>query len=552
MGSLPPFSPRSYPDENEVVDLVVVGGGITGAGVAWDAGLRGIRTILFEGRDYGSGTSGRSSKLIHGGLRYLEQGDLHLVFEAVRERTRLRRLARHLVRPLPFYLPHYSHQKHPRIVLGIGLWLYEALTIFQVERLHRALTAEDFRKVFPALRTEGLDGGYLYYDASTQDARLVWELIRGAREIGVRTYSYTPVVGIEREGELWRVLYRVEERERGVRARSVVLCLGAFGYRELPRFFPKLRLTVRPSKGIHLVIDPRRVLEIPGALVMTHPRDRRVTFLLPGRRYLYLGTTDTEEETDLEEPEVLPGDVEYLLEVYHAYFPRAPLDEGAITASWAGLRPLIDEGSKAGTYRVSREHRIFSPETGVFVIEGGKLTTFRRMAKESVDLCARYLARRFGLEIPPSATAREPLPGSRGIRTEEDLLAIGRRLRDFGLGEDVVHHLLYTYGVQVLELLPYIEEDPEPLLPHLPYTRGEIRYIVEREDVGEFEDLLLRRSEIYFQDPENGMGILEELKRLISGVLRVPPESLKPAAQRYKQRVERGLSFRGVPHRAFR
>jgi glycerol-3-phosphate dehydrogenase len=551
--SLPPFSPPSYPEEGEVVDLVVVGGGITGAGIAWDAGHRGLTTVLFESRDYGSGTSGRSSKLIHGGLRYIEQGNFHLVFEAVRERTRLRKLARHLVRPLPFFLPHYRYQKYPRAVLGIGLWIYEALTAFRVEKLHRSLSAQEFRKIFPYLNPKDLDGGYLYYDASTQDARLVWELIRGAKEAGVRAYSYTKVTGFSRKGDLWEVLYQTnEKKEKTLLARALILSLGAFAYRELPHFFPKLKHTVRPSKGIHLVLDPRRSFHLPGALVMTHPRDRRVTFLLPGRGYLYLGTTDTEEEADLEEPQVYPQDVEYLLEVYNKYFPDVPLDESGITATWAGLRPLLDEGNKGASYRATREHRIFSPEPGVFIIEGGKLTTFRVMAEECIDHCSRYLQKRFGVEILPSRTAKEPLPGSRGIETEEDLVTLGKKLREFGLGDDGVSHLLYTYGVQVLEILPYIERDPEPLLPHLPYTLGEIRYILEREDVGELEDLLLRRTEIYFQDPENGVGVLEKLKEVISEVFKIPPESLEPTIQRYKQRVERGLGFRAVSHRAFR
>lgn len=540
------------PPREEVVDLLVVGGGITGAGIAFAAGLQGLTTVLFERRDYGSGTSSRSSKLIHGGLRYLQQGNLHLVFEAVRERRRLRCLARHLVRPLPFLFPHYRSQKLPRWVIGAGLWIYEGLAAYRVEHLHRSLTPGAIQQLVPDLNSNGLTGGYLYYDAGTQDARLVYELIRAAREAGVHTYSYTEVTSIEPKGDQWQVHYQPRWGERGTLfARVIILAIGAFGYRYFPEFLPGLKKTLRPTKGVHLVLNPHRFPpKMQCAVVMEHPRDRRVTFLIPGRGYLYLGTTDTDEHSDLDEPPVLPADVEYLLEVYHHYFPHSPLDEGGITATWAGLRPLLDEEGKGSPYTVSREHRIEMPLPGLFIIEGGKLTTFRAMAEESLKQISGYLNRRFGRRPTRSLSATEPLPGSRGIRSEEDLVTFMERFIRMGLTADVAFHLTYTYGVGALAILPYIAQAPETLLPHLPYTWGEIRYILEHEDVYELEDLLLRRTEIYYQDPNNGLSLLEDLKEALIAARGFPREHGERSAERYRERVKKGLGFREEQSRA--
>jgi glycerol-3-phosphate dehydrogenase len=540
-----PFLPDQF------YDLLVIGGGVTGAGIALDAQMRGLKTALVEARDFASGTSGRSSKLIHGGLRYLKEGEFHLIYEAVHERKLLRSLAPHIVRPLPFLLPLYKGQKFLRPIYKIGLFVYEAMVRFQVEKRHKFLSAEKISQEFPGVREEGLLGGYQYYDAQTYDARFVYELIRMGREVGVESVSYTTAVGLERRKERFEVRLRTREGDEYTRSsRSVILAVGAVGREWISRLLPREPVKLLPSKGVHLVLPHHLFPDMHSALVMIHPRDGRVTFLLPRKGYIYLGTTDTYYEGDPWEPQVTLEDVEYLLEGFHTYFPRISLSPEDISASWAGIRPLVGE-KESSTYRTSREHRFTEMEPGLYLIEGGKFTTYRVMAKECVDKVVRYLSRNRDPSYLPCRTHKTPFPGSRGIGGEEDLFQIRERLRKkVGLMEDQADHLTYTYGSQVLALLPYLKENGERVIPHLPYTWGEIRYILEQEDIFELSDLFLHRTEIYFQDPDHGVSILPQVGEMWKKIFSLSDEEVRSSMDRYLKRVEEGRSFGRVVARS--
>lgn len=533
--------------EGANVDLVVIGGGIVGAGVAWDAALRGLDVVLFERRDFASGTSSRSSKLIHGGLRYLQQGEIKLIYEAVNERRRLRKLARHLVRPLGFYFPRYQGQKPGIGMMRVGLIVYEALTGFRVDHLHRRLGPGQTLAEVPGLRPDGLKGSLFYYDAKAADARIVWEAILGARQAGAAAFNYTSVTAVDRRGGRWHVTATASDGAKVTLQSTVVLAaVGPWGNVALKQFFPHLETHVRPTKGIHLVV-PQTKLPLRHAVVLESPRDKRVTFAIPGRGYVYVGTTDTDYHGDIDEPSVDREDAEYMLEILRTWFPAAGIGAEDVTASWSGLRPLVEEAGKSA-YQVSREHQINEIEPGFLTIEGGKLTTYRLMAEQAVDAVLTHVLRQTpGRHIEPCYTKHEPLPGGRGIHDENDLDELVVRVQSYlKCDSDVAHHLVFSYGSRVLAMLDTVAADSAKVDPALPYTWGELDYVIAHESVRELEDLFLRRTEVYYQAADNGLGIAAEAVRRMAAHLGTDEAWQEQALTKYRARCAAGLAWRGV------
>lgn len=539
-------SPQAWHElDGAEVNLVIIGGGITGAGSLWDAGLRGISSVLFDMGDFGCGTSSRSSKLIHGGLRYLQQGDLKLIYESVNERRRLRSLARHLVRPLGFYFPRYRGQFPGVATMSMGLFIYEALTGFRVDKLHRRMSASETAQAIPGISQTDLSGCLFYYDAKAADARVVWECILGARQAGAGAFNYTKVVGAEHRHGHWHI--SVENLASGetasIKAKAVIAAVGPWGNTALKPFFSELPDNVRPTKGVHLVL-PASKLPVSDAVTLQHPRDKRVTFVIPGRGYVYTGTTDTDYQGDLAEPEVTTDDADYLLENLNHFFPDHKFGHDDVTASWAGLRPLIQEAGKSA-YQVSREHQINEIKTGFFTVEGGKLTTFRIMAKQAVDAAVARIAPNAKNAFDPCITRSEPLPGGRGIFTDDDLDELVRRTAGYlKCGDACAHHLVYHFGTRCIELLPYIESEPDRAITGLPHTWGEIQYMLENESIVELEDLFLRRSEIYYQAADNGLQIAEAVAARMQKLNGLGDDWRHAAVARYRQRCQRGLAFK--------
>lgn len=540
-------APQQFEDlDGAEVDLVVIGGGVTGAGVAFDAALRGANVVLCEQRDFASGTSSRSSKLIHGGLRYLEQGEFGLIYEAVNERRRLRRLARHLVRPLRFYFPRYEGQSPGPGLMRIGLLIYEAMVGFRVDGLHRKLSPERTLAEQPALRAEGLEGCLSYFDAKAADARLVWETVLGARQAGAGVFNYCEVEAADPVSDGWEVQirHRVRDEVLRLRSRAVVACVGPWANEALRRFFPERGDVVRPTKGVHLVFETER-LPVRDAVTLQHPDDGRVLFAINGRGYVYAGTTDTDYEGPLDEPGVTADDVAYVLRALNAYFPDAELGPGDVTGTWSGLRPLINEEGKLES-QVSREHEIKRLEPGFFSVEGGKLTTYRAMAEEAVDLALSWLDDEGrGRDWEPCLTRREPLPGGRGITSEEDLERLRSRVSQWdGLSSAEAEHLVSLFGSRVLEVLPMLDAEPERAIPDLPYRWGELQFVIEHESVEQVEDLMLRRTEIYYQDPASGLSICDEVAARIGRARGRSEAWVRDSAEAYRRRVAEGVAFR--------
>lgn len=382
----------------EIFDTFVIGGGIVGAGVARDAAMRGLRVALVDRHDFAFGTSSRSSRLLHGGLRYLEQGRVRLVREASVEKMRLHKLAPHLAQPLGFVFPAYRGEGRPLWQLGIGVKIYDLLCGGRNLKPSRRLNLAATQELAPQLKTERLAGAVLYYDGLTSDARLVIDTLRAATRQGAIVANYVRLVDAHRQGDIWHceIRHELSGRTATVRARSVVNATGPWA-EAVPHSAVKLRL----SKGIHIVVDRSR-LATREAVVITE--GKRLLFVLPWGERTIVGTTDTDYEGAPEAVRVQPEDVHYVLQTVARFFPGVGLQPKDVISSWAGLRPLVanPDGTPSD---VSREHQILSPEPGWWDITGGKLTTYRLMAEQAGDRLVAFLGRGQAC----SRTAEEPL-----------------------------------------------------------------------------------------------------------------------------------------------
>ena len=499
------------------LDLMVIGGGITGAGIARDAARRGIRTALLEGGDFASGTSSRSTRLVHGGLRYLEHGWLQLVFEASRERRILLRIAPHLVRPMAFLFPVHAGARVGRARLAAGLWLYDLLSAFRNVHVHRTLSRRAVRKTEPQLRSKGLLGGAVYYDACCDDARLVLANVRAAHRAGALVASYAAVRSFEKAAGQLRgsvVDDLVDGRQLTVRAHVTVNATGPWADAIRQMDEPGAEPVLRPTKGVHVAVPHARVGNT-GALTMTSPIDGRVMFVLPWDDVTVIGTTDTDYDGDPGAVGPTADDITYLLRSANALFPDARLAPADVIAAWAGLRPLLRDGGQAATAAVPREHRILESASGLLTITGGKLTTYRSMAAELVDLVAMRLHRLDGRSLAGRApTADEPLPGGEVA----DLELLVRELVKERLSEAAARHLVATYGSEAMAVANLAVRDSllaEPLASGMPVLRAEVVHQARREMALSVSDVMMRRTHLFRQHPGQGT----EVSPVVAGLL---------------------------------
>lgn len=485
----------------EQFDVVVVGGGITGAAAARDAARRGYRTALVEARDFGEGTSSRSSRLIHGGLRYLEQLELDLVFEASQERRTLLRIAPHLVRPLEFLFPLFEEGRVGKRKLDAGMWLYDALALFRNIERHQMLDTEEVLEREPSLREEGLLGGARYYDAQVDDARLVLTTVRGAAEAGAAVANRVEMTGVARRmGAVAGVRVREEGGESWtVDARCVLLAAGPWTEEALDRAGAGWGRSLRPTRGTHIHLRRDR-LDHRRALIFESPLDQRIMFVLPWGDLTMVGTTDEDFDGRPEDVRPTARDVAYLIGSVNRLFPRATLDPGDVLAAWAGLRPLVAEEGAEEEDEVSRDFTIAAPEEGLLAIAGGKLTSHRHMAEELVNGAADFLETAFDRPPPRQCdTARVPLPGG----DMEELEAFGERLRErtggLDLPEGALDRLVRAHGTRAPELLALARADEamaEPLVEGRPYLAAEAVHAARREMAVHVEDVVFRRTRL--------------------------------------------------------
>jgi glycerol-3-phosphate dehydrogenase len=492
------------------VDLLVIGAGSSGAAVARDAALRGFRTALVDRGDFGGETSSHSSRLIHGGLRYLEHGDVRLVREALHERSVLLTIAPHLVRPLEFLFPLYRGSRLPPWKLRAGLWVYDLLARGRVGRSHRWLGRQAVARIEPQLRTKGLRGGALYYDAQTDDARLVLATVRSAAQAGALAANYADVVGfLKSEGTVRGALVRdaLDGQTVTVRALAVVNATGPWvdAMRQQSddrQVRPLLRLT----KGTHVAVPQARIGHTH-AITLISPLDGRVMFILPWGALSYIGTTDTDETGAPDDARATGADVVYLLRSANALFPDARLAPRDVVATWAGVRPLLAPDRDLSASEVSREHRVDEAPSGLITIAGGKLTTHRVMGRDVADRVARRLHALDGRPLPrPPHTDTLPLPG--GETADLDALVSAARGRD--VPEPLARHLVRRYGSEAAAVLNLAERERalgEPILRGRPEIWAEVTHTVEREMAVRLSDVLIRRLHLFYEDRAHGTTV---------------------------------------------
>ena len=512
----------------ERFDVLVIGGGITGAGAALDAASRGLRVALVEARDLASGTSSRSSKLIHGGLRYLEQRDFKLVYEALRERDLLvSKLAPHLVKPISFLYPLYKKVVE-RPYVGAGLALYDAMegTRRPVPH-HRHLTARSALKLAPALSPERLAGAMRYYDAQVDDARYTLTVARTAAAHGAVVATRVSAVSLVRGPDGVRVTgARVRDEETGrsldVSAEAVVVCAGV--WTDLVHELAGVRAgyRVRMSKGVHIVVPRSAVQADTGMILRT---EKSVLFFIPWGECWIVGTTDTDFTGDPAEPTATQEDVDYILAAANRVLVH-PLIRADVIAVYAGLRPLVEavgevNGSKAAkgakpTTKVSREHVVDVPVPGLASIAGGKFTTYRLMARDVVDAAAAD----FGGSVPSSVTEQLPLLGADGLVGVR--AGTGRLAEDYRVSRAAVEHLIDRYGTLAGEVLDLIRADPglaRPLADGHPYLRAEVAYAVTHENALHVDDVLMRRMRLFIESADSGTGVAAEVALIMGRLL---------------------------------
>jgi glycerol-3-phosphate dehydrogenase len=533
MSPTPEFSFRTRKQnlkrlEDEEFDFLVVGGGITGAGVAWDAASRGYRVALVEKGDFAGGTSSRSSKLIHGGLRYLENYEFPLVFEALSERHYLMQAAPHLVKPLPFYMPVYESSPHPPLLLSAGMWLYDLLSLFRAPGLHQRISGGVSSRIIPGIKKDGLLCAFRYFDASMWDDALVLDVLLRAHELGACIAPRVEAVSPTRDSSGRITSMRVRDLEGGgeqtVRFKKLIVCAGVWTDeigKRIEGDHP-WKPWIAPSRGVHLVFDWRR-FPVPGAVTM-QIEDGRIAFAIPrpdyGQGVTIVGTTDgpctLPPDRVEDEEKAIAEDRSYLLKLLSEYFPHLGLQESDVLSHTIGIRPLVrpDRNEGAGgaksLQKVSREHTIDEGPGGSVIVAGGKYTTFRRMAAEIVDFATRDSERR-----PPETDSALFVPAMPSEVQRARELARAR-------GWSVPEKLFERYGADALEIHRIHETDCDPgtLDPEgFPLLEAQFRYAVRHQMVLKVEDFIRRRQPLHLCRQDHGAPWVPLLEKALASEL---------------------------------
>jgi glycerol-3-phosphate dehydrogenase len=530
------------------------GGGITGAGVALDAVARGYKVALVEKTDFASGTSSKSTKLLHGGIRYLPNFDFPLVHEALTERGILMRIAPYLARPLGFVLPIYEGDRHPvglpfttpggvglGFILDIGLWLYDILAGRRNIKRHRHLSRAKVLQMAPALLQKGLKDGYIYYDGQTNDARLTMAIILTAAQYGAVITNYTEVTSFVLEGGKVRgahVCDRLENKEVTVRARYVVNATGVFSEEVEHLTGEEPQVNIEPSKGVHLVFAREDVKLGDYAIVLPETDDKRILFIVPWQSRAIFGTTDT-GTGDLNHPLASQQDISYLLAHLNRYL-SVHLTEKDIISTYAGYRPLVRPGKGSGhsPAKLSRTHAVLEGSTGIVTIVGGKMTTYRRMAQDTVDVLSKHDG-----SIPVHPTQDLPLYGSAGWpAVQHELKVKGSAL---GLNPQTLEHLGRSYGAAAMSVVNLVESNAslgQLLIGDLPYIRAEVVHACRNEMAMTPYDVLARRTAIILEDRQRGLGVVDDVAALMAAELGWSPEQQQSMVESFRAAIEEQLA----------
>jgi glycerol-3-phosphate dehydrogenase len=538
-------------------DVIVVGGGITGAGCALDAASRGLRTALIERDDFASGTSSKSSKMVHGGLRYLQNRDVRLVYQALRERQRLLRNAPHLVKILPFLLPVFTGKdgmvpaKLAR-ALGTIMWAYDLTGGARIGKLHERLTVDETMAHVPTLRRERLAPSYLYYDARADDARLTLTLARTAAiDHGAVVVNDTAVVGIRKgdDGRATGVIVEADGRTISVAGTAVVNACGVWADEVRTLDEGTDPDSIRPAKGIHITI-PWSLVRNDIAAVVPVPKDKRSIFVVPWGDFTYAGTTDTDYDGSIDDPQCTPEDIDYVLRTLnHSLTTEITRDD--IVGTWAGLRPLVKAAASERTADLSRNHKVATSASGVVTVTGGKLTTYREMAEDAIDHVVDHVLEVdiLGRIAKRSRTRKLALRGAAGYA---DLLDRAASI-SHDLGADAVEHLANRYGGEARTIIAMAERDPklaEPLVPGLPYLKAEAIYAARYEMARSLDDILARRTRARLLARDDSARVAADVAALVADDLGWDQAEQERQTAAYRALVEHERTAADLPETA--
>ncbi len=516
----------------EIFDILVVGGGITGAGIARDAAMRGFKTALIDKGDFASGTSSKSSKLVHGGVRYLEMFEFGLVFEASRERRVLWQIAPDLVRPLPFLFPVYRDARWPVWMIDLGLWMYDGLSLFRNFQRHRMYSNAKLKETLRGIDVRNISGSAYYYDAQVDDARLTLETIRSAHRHGAVIANYVQVDGLLKDAQSGRIngvqAHDVTSGEPcAMHARVVVNATGPWADTLAQFDDPRAPRRMRPTKGIHIFV-PCGKIGCDAAVAFPAHSDGRLMFVIPWGKFSIIGTTDTDYEGDYDRVYADRADVDYVIAAANHAFPESPIQKSDVISTYAGLRPLVMQLGKS-TSKTSREHVIWTSESGLLTIAGGKLTTYRSMAQELVDHAVKRLRDEFNITpARPSTTAQTPLIEGNGTASTD------------GFGDEVIAHLERAYGPEygrVLEIAQREVRLKQPIVEGLPYIWAQVPYAIENEMALTVPDILARRTHILNEARDNGIGAAAEVAAYLGKFLEWDKARVEKELRAYQDEV---------------
>ena len=493
--------------QTEEFDLLVIGGGITGAGTARDAASRGMKVALVNSHDYAEGTSSRSSKLIHGGVRYLENKEFHLVFEALNERRRLFEMAPHLVHPLRFNIPLYKGGRVPLWMMKLGMFLYDALALFETPEPHESMDREQIISHIPQLEEKELEGAVAYSDAYMDDDRLVHETLRSAVKNGAMCANHTrvtkvswqdgKVTGAEVQDELTQKIFHVK-------AKHVVVAVGPWTDVLGPNIMQNWKRKLRPSKGVHLVFHRSRV-PLDQAVVMA--AEKRIVFLIPRKEMIIVGTTDTDYTGDVAKPVAEQADVHYLLSVAKKYFPHLNLTAKDIVSTYAGVRPLIDDGAETES-KTSREHEIWSYPEGVTIVAGGKYTTYRKMAEDIVAAVLNHFDLEQKQKWNKTDTTRALNPLIEKANYERGFALVGSWASELKVPHRLMANLYERHGEEALKIIrKYSQKDDQLLTVEQRFWVLEARHAIHATQCLRLKDFYFRRTPLYLTKGESGLAL---------------------------------------------
>ncbi len=553
--------------QSEIFDILIIGGGITGAATAWDAASRGLKVALVEKNDFASGTSSRSSKLIHGGLRYLENFEFGLVFEALKERAFLLKKAPHLVKPMPFYFPVFKGEKNSKNKISLGLILYDILALFRTPGFHKRLSRNEFLKKLPYIKKDGLLGGFRYFDASMWDDTLTVQTIRAAHNEGAMVANYVEAVTPIRCGN-YVSGFKVRDISRlpgtkndliDVRAHKVIFCVGPWTDILGKTLSQEWKPWLQPSKGVHLVFDLKRI-PVPGAVVMGQAKDGRIAFVIPrtdfGSGVVIVGTTDSESPANPENVKVNSDDVNYLLELLNQYFPCLELTSTDIVSAYAGVRPLVadsvfatnskeSEGQSASSLqKVSREHYIGLAQGGVIVVAGGKYTTNRQMGHEIVDFTLK--AWKSDVKKKQRSDMLPPVPAYYSSKTYKAVnpgvlpeLVNLEKNKSFQSGNKIPDPLWNLYGADAKEVFDLHDKNSAVEFQDFPFIDAQLKWSIRHEMVLRLEDFYLRRIPLFISRPDHGEGVSEILSEIWADEMGLDSECKKAEVQNLKKEINK-------------